>query len=140
MLVNRQEGGPSRRGAATVHEALLVYDTQTQHLPKGVRAAAQRTRRLLFAGGGMELALQLSADPASTGAKMVAQVLLQGTPAPDIEVFLDGRGGSHEQVTDAEGELRLARLATGQYTAWVRTPRGVVRCGPISVGEEDSAI
>lgn len=112
--------------------ASLVYDTQTQALPRGVRAVTQRARSLLFTAEEFEIILQVSAEAVPERLKLLGQVLLEGTPVA-AAIRLDGPPGRIDGVTDGEGEFRLPDLLLGSYTMEVATVESIIEVQTLSL-------
>ena len=102
--------------------AELVYDTGAQALPTGVRAVAQRGRRLLFAADAAELLLQVAPEPRSAHVRLHGQILDDGLPVEGAAVSLRGAVAAIERTTDDDGEFQVAGLPAGGYALDVDTP------------------
>ena len=112
----------------------LVYDTNAQPLPTGVRAVMQqRARRMLYTAEDTELVLQVSSDAAPEQLKVVGQVLDEGIPVEGAAVRLEGPRQVHE-ATDEEGEFRVSELPKGSYDLAIGTVDRVVGISPLDLG------
>jgi hypothetical protein len=99
--------------------AELIYDTQTQHLPRGVRTLIERERRLLFAAAEYEVVLEVVSDGPGGWSCITGQVLAEGVPVPDAAIILDE---GTAQRTDDNGSFRLVRVSTARCTLRVEAP------------------
>ncbi len=77
---------PGRRSLT----AALLYDTQAQHLPRGVRTLRSRERRLLFDVDEYEVMLEVVRDVATDSFRITGLVLADGNPVTNARVVLDG--------------------------------------------------
>jgi hypothetical protein len=89
--------------------AELIYDTQSQILPQGVRTLIERERRLFFAAAEYEVVLEVASDAPGGWSCVTGQVLAQGAPVSDVAVVLDD---GTSQRTDANGSFRIVQLVT----------------------------
>ena len=117
---------PGPRSSGRRLSARLVYDTNAQPLPSGVRAVMQRARRLLFAADDFEVVLQVSPEAVPERVKIMGQVLAEGLPVAGADVRLDGPTVQRSWATDREGEFRFAELPGGDYTLEIGTPEHVL--------------
>jgi hypothetical protein len=83
---------PDQRGVSgrRLLTAELAYDTQAQHLPRGVRTLRSRERRLLFDAGEYEVMLQVVRDVAAGSFRITGLVLADGNPVMGASVVLAG--------------------------------------------------
>jgi len=75
-------------------QARLVYDTKTQSLAPGVRAAVQRGRRIFYAVEATELVLQIILERRPDHVRLIGQVFDEGMPVEGATVDLRGGAGS----------------------------------------------
>ena len=115
--------------------ARLIYDTRAQPLPAGVRLVAPRTRRLLFVAEEFEVVLQVSSDPSPNRVKVIGQVWSEGVPVVGATVRLAGPAGLTNQVTDLEGQFRLAALPRGDYSIEIGMAEQVVDIPALDLGD-----
>ena len=115
--------------------ARLVYDTRDRPLAAGVRLAAQRARRLLFVAEELEVVLQVSRDPSSSGFKVMGEVLWEGVPVVGATIRLSGPVTPTNQPTDLEGKFRLAALPSGDYSIEIGMEDRVVDIPALDVGD-----
>src|SRR6476646_3920426 len=85
--------------------ATLIYDTRACPHATGVRAVAQRARRLLFAVDQTEILLQISPEQRADCVRIVGQVLDAGAPVEDAAVSFCGPRAIVDQATDVDGEF-----------------------------------
>lgn len=126
----RNTASPVRRPTAA-----LVYDTQRQALPAGVRMATQRARSVLFATGEVEVLLQVTSDASRQRLKLMGQVLAEGAPVEAALVQLDGPAGPVDVKTDLDGEFQIADLPSGEYSMEIVTSEQVISCWPLTFEE-----
>jgi hypothetical protein len=103
-------------------EARLVYDTKTQPLSAGVRAAGQRARRFLYAADEAEVVIQIAPDRQANCCKLSGQVLDEGMPIEGAAVSLLGPMSSLQRETDEDGEFVIGGVPRGAYNLEVETP------------------
>ena len=115
--------------------ARLIYDTRAQPLPAGVRLVAPRIRRLLFMAEEFEVVLQVSPDPSPNRVKVIGQVWSEGVPVVGATVRLAGPAGLTNQVTDLEGQFRLAALPRGDYSIEIGMAEQVVDIPALDLGD-----
>jgi hypothetical protein len=101
--------------------ARLIYDTRAQPLPVGVRVVAQGARRLLFVAEEFEVVLHVSPDPLPNRVRVLGQVWSAGVPLPAATVRLGGPLELADEMTDSEGQFRLAALPKGGYSIGIDT-------------------
>jgi hypothetical protein len=129
----RQEPVPTPVSPLRPVLACLVYDTQSQALPTGIRAVTQRARSLLFTAEEFEIILRVSPEAVPERLKILGQVLLEGAPVVAAAVRLDGPPGRIDGVTDDEGEFRLLDLHLGSYKMEVATAESVIEVPSLSL-------
>jgi len=114
-------------------EAHLVYDTRSQQLSAGVRAVAQRARRVLYTADETELVLQITPDREPDRRKLAGQVLDEGMPMEGAAVSLHGGVGQINQETDEDGEFQIASLPRGAYRLEIDTPARQISVAPLDI-------
>jgi hypothetical protein len=90
--------------------ARLVYDSDTEPLPAGIRAGARLSRRAMFAAGDHQVDLQLDRQPTSDIVTLVGQVVGRNQAAnlADVPVWLMQRDSLVMRTTcNTFGEFRL---------------------------------
>ncbi len=117
--------------------ARLVYDTRSQALPLGIRAVAQRGRRLLFSADEYELLLQVTTDSSPRWLKVIGQLLADGVPVAGARIRMDGTVSKTEQVADEEGEFRIAPLRRGEYRMEIGAGGDLLEFPPLGLGEAE---
>jgi len=115
-------------------QARLVYDTKTQPLASGVRAAVVRGRRLLYAVEATELVLQIIVERRPDHVRLIGQVLDEGMPVDGAMVSLRGASTARRRVTDDEGEFRVTELPTGSYGLDIETMMYQVSVDQLDLG------
>jgi len=113
--------------------ARLVYDTEARPRATGVRAVAQRARRLLFVADGTEILLQIAPEQRADRVRIVGQVLDAGAPVEDAAVSFCGPRAIVDQATDADGELRFSDLPKGHYGLDLVTATRLIRVSALDV-------
>ena len=113
--------------------ARLIHDTKTQPLATGVRAVAQRARRLLFAVDETEILLQIAPDQRAERVRIVGQVLDAGEPIEDAAVSLCGPRAIVDRATDEDGEFRFSDLPKGHYGLDLITATRLIRIDALDV-------
>jgi hypothetical protein len=113
--------------------ATLVYDTRTSPRAAGVRAVAQRARRLLFAVDRIEIVFEISPEPRADRVRIVGQVLDAGAPVEDAAVSVCGPRALVDRATDADGEFRFSDLPKGHYGLDLVTATRLVRVSALDV-------
>jgi hypothetical protein len=113
--------------AAGFLTADLVYDTKTQALATGIRAAMQRSRRLLYAVDEMELVFQVTPAGQQQRVRLFGQILDDGVPVEGAAVSLRGPSTAFDGETDEDGEFKVADLHVGRYDLDVATESGLIR-------------
>lgn len=119
----------------------LVYDTKSQPLSSGVRAAVQRARRLMFAAEEIELLLLIAPDREPACVWMLGQVIDEGVPLEGAAVSVQvvarsagpAAGRTGELRTDREGEFRIAGLLKGSYGFEIETASRIVTVAPFEI-------
>ena len=86
--------------------AILIYDTQTQHLPRGVRTLHPKERHLLFTVDEYELMLEVVSDTSAAWFCVTGQILAHGDPVPNVTV-MHGDGGTVR--TDEDGTFKMVQ-------------------------------
>src|SRR5437899_1741156 len=81
-------GSPGEPSGCSTAE--LIYDTKTATLASGVRAALQRSRRLLYAVDETELVLQFTPMSQKQHIRLFGQILDDGVPVEGATVNLRG--------------------------------------------------
>ncbi len=111
----------------------LIYDTKGERLAAGIRAAMQRTRRLLYAADETELVLQMTPDCQTRQVRLIGQVLDEGVPVEGAAVSVRGPESAFDRATDEEGQFRVVDLEAGSYDLDVATEDGLVRVANLDV-------
>ena len=114
-------------------EALLVYDTRSQALSAGVRAVAQRARRVLYTADETEVVLQIAPDREPDRRKLAGQVLDEGMPLEGAAVSLHGDASQVGQETDEDGEFQIGSLPRGAYRLEIDTPARSISVAPLDI-------
>lgn len=125
--------GPKGRRLA----ASLVYDTRFHALPSGIRAVAQRGRRLLFTADEYEVVLEVTTDTSPRWLKMIGQVLADGSPVEGARVRLDGPIRPVSRVADQEGEFRFAPLPPTDFGLVIEVGADVLEFPTLSLAEAE---
>jgi hypothetical protein len=94
---------PGRRHLLT---AELIYDTQTQDLPRGVRTLHPKERHLLFSVDEYELMLEVVSDTSAAWFCVTGQVLANGDPVPNVAVM---HGDGATVRTDEDGTFKMVQ-------------------------------
>jgi protocatechuate 3,4-dioxygenase beta subunit len=113
--------------------ARLVYDTKAQPPTSGIRAVAQRARRLLYAADETELVLQIAPGRRPEQLTLAGQVLDEGMPIEGAAVTLQGPASAIDKVTDEEGEFVIGALPPGMYSLEVDTRSWSIGVSPLEV-------
>ena len=114
-------------------QASLVYDTKSQPLSSGVRAAVQRARRLMFAAEETELLLLIAPDRQPERVWVLGQVIDEGVPLEGAAVLVQGDVETVGRATDGEGEFRVAELPKGSYGFEIETASRIVTVAPFDI-------
>src|SRR4051812_21226758 len=120
-------------GSAGFLTAELVYDTKTQALTTGIRAAMQRSRRLLYAVDETELVLQVTPSGQQQRVRLFGQILDDGVPVEGAAVSLRGPSTAFDGETDEDGQFRVGDLRVGRYDLDFATETGNVRVTGVDV-------
>jgi len=115
-------------------QAELVYDTKTQPLASGIRAAVLRGRRILYTAEATELILQTTPEPRPDHVRLMGQVLDDGMPVDGAAVTLNGEGTPLHRATDDEGEFRVGGLPAGSYDLDIETATRQISVDRIDLG------
>ena len=137
-------GAPPGRGGAAIGRAPapapagprlaaeLVYDTEDQALPTGIRAAVKEgSRRLLYAADEFEVLLRITPAHDADRFELVGQVLHEGVPVAGVPVRL--ADAPLEATTDRGGSFRLGDLPAGTCALEVHFDGHVVDVAPVAV-------
>jgi hypothetical protein len=114
-------------------EAHLVYDTRSQSLGAGIRAVAQRARRMLYTADEAEVVLQITPDQEPDRRKLAGQVLDEGMPVEGAAVSLHGSVSQVGQETDEDGEFQIGSLPGGAYRLEIDTPVRLISVPPLDI-------
>lgn len=98
--------------------AVLKFDSQTQPLAAGIRAAGSATdRQLIYSTPYADVALTFQQRPATKAFNILGHVLPTTTPAPDVYSvqLLQDRSERGFTATDEVGEFFFAELPGGEY-------------------------
>jgi len=115
-------------------QAELVYDTKTQSLASGVRAAVQRGRRILYTAEATELILQTTPEPRPDHVRLMGQVLDAGMPVDGAVVCLSGENTALRRATDDEGAFRVGGLPAGSYDLDIETATRQISVDQLDLG------
>jgi len=115
-------------------QAALVYDTKTQPLAPGVRAAVQRGRRILYTAEATELILQPTPEPRPDHVRLMGQVLDDGMPVDGAAVRLSGESTALHRATDDEGDFRVGGLRVGSYDLDIETATRQISVDQLDLG------
>jgi hypothetical protein len=113
--------------------ATLVYDTKTEPLAVGVRAAVRRTRRALYTADETELVLQMIPERQPEHVRLLGQLLDEGVPVEGAAVTVRGPARAHDCATDEDGQFRVADLRAGHYDLDIAGTAGRVHVSDIDV-------
>ncbi len=113
--------------------ASLVYDTEAQPFPSGIRAVMHRARRLLYAADETELVLQIAPGKQPEQFTLTGQVLDEGLPVEGAAVSLQGPMGDVHEATDDEGEFLIGSLPSGIYGLDIDSPARYIRVTPLEL-------
>jgi hypothetical protein len=98
---------------------VLVYDTQAQQLPRGVRTLHSRERRLLFDADEYEVMLEVVCDVPAASFCIKGLVLADGRPVTNAQVVLAGEATVR---TDAAGVFRAVYSQSASCQLRVESP------------------
>jgi hypothetical protein len=113
--------------------AVLVYDTKTEPLAVGIRAANRRTRRLLYTAAETELVLQMTPERQPERVRLLGQIMDEGLPVEGATVTVRGPAQTLDRVTDEDGQFRITDLHIGRYAVDIARAAGCVHIGDIDV-------
>jgi hypothetical protein len=112
---------------------VLVYDTKTEPLAVGVRAAIRRTRRVLYTAAETELVLQMTPERQPGRVRLIGQIMDEGLPVEGATVTVRGLAQTLDRVTDEDGQFRITDLHMGSYDLDIARTAGCVHVSDIDV-------
>jgi len=112
--------------------AELVYDTQNQALPTGIRAlVTEGSRRLLYASDEIEVLLKVAPAANANKVELIGQVMNEGLPTAGISVCRAGQ--SDVSTTDRSGSFRMSDLPAGPCSLEIHVSGHVLDVGPLDL-------
>ena len=114
-------------------DAELVYDTRNGLGTPGLRAAIQRSRRLLYTADNTEVILQIAPDRLPANVRLTGQVLDDGSAVEGATISLHGQSEVVDRPTDDDGEFRISDLPKGSYGLDVRTDTRLIGVAAIDL-------
>ena len=118
----------------------LVYDTDTQAFPSGVRAVLQKgSRRVLFEAEDYEVLVRITPHRLTDGYELIGQLLVEGLPLSGATVRIEADDLDATMLTDHSGGFRLLRLHGKTLRLSIAVDGSVLEVSPLVLGSTEEA-